>query len=375
VTWVAARRLLVSPVTLWAVVLISGLFTLGYIDARLVIGGLYGEDFFPTFWQPWEALRSGVSPYPDASDPLADGSPFPYPPLAAELTLPLSWLPYGWSYTVFAAGLVLAAAVTLWALEVRRPVLWALWLLSAAVVGAAGAGNATMLVVMTVALAWRWRDRPSRAAAALAAGLVLKLFVWPVLLWLLFTRRFRAAAYGAALTVVLTLGSWAVIGFDGFLEYPKLLRNTSEALGDNGLLAYALTTKTASHEVALGTGLAVALGLLAAAFARRDDDRASMTLVIVASLYATPILWLHYFGLLVVPAALYGGWAWAAIALLWVGVLAEAGNPRPAWLILCFVVITGALAARALLDGRHAEASVSIGPPLSPTRTTDGVSA
>jgi hypothetical protein len=196
-----------------------------------------------------------------------------------------------------------------------------------------------------------------------------------VLLWLLFTRRFRAAAYGAALTVVLTLGSWAVIGFDGFLEYPKLLRNTSEALGDNGLLAYALTTKTASHEVALGTGLAVALGLLAAAFARRDDDRASMTLVIVASLYATPILWLHYFGLLVVPAALYGGWAWAAIALLWVGVLAEAGNPRPAWLILCFVVITGALAARALLDGRRAEASVSIGPPLSPPRTTDGVSA
>jgi hypothetical protein len=353
VTWVAARRLLVSPVTLWAVVLISVLFTLGFIEARFVVGGLYGEDFFPTFWQPWEALRAGVSPYPDAADPLAQGSPFPYPPLAAELTLPLSWLPYGWSYAVFAAGLLVSAALTLWALEVRRPLVWALWLLSAAVVGATGAGNATLLVILAVALTWRWRDRPALAAAALTAGLVLKLFVWPVWFWLLFTRRYRAAAYTAAATAVLMLGSWAVIGFDGLLEYPTLLRNTSEALGDRGLLAYALTAKVASHTVASAVGLGVAAALLITAFLQRANDRASITLAVLASLYASPILWLHYFGLLVVPAALYGGWAWAAIPLLWLGTLAKTGNPRPTWLILCFVAITAVVAVEALLDGRR----------------------
>ena len=352
-TWGSARRLIVSPVTVWAVGFASFLVTLGYFESRFVVGGLYGEDFRPTFWDPWQALRSGVSPYPDPSHPLAHGSPFPYPPLAAELTLPLAWLPYRWAFAVFAAGLLASAALTLWALDVRRPARWAIWLLSAAAVGATAAGNATLFVVLAVALTWRWRDRAPLAGAALAAGLVLKLFVWPVWIWLVLTRRYRAAAYSAGLTAVLVLGSWAVIGFDGMADYPTLLRNTSEALGDNGLLLYALVTKVAGQAAAASAGLAVAAVLLVAAGAQRTNDRASMTLAVLAALYATPILWLHYFGLLVVPAALYGGLAWSAIPLLWLGTLAIAGNPRPPWLILCFVAITASVAVMAIVDGRR----------------------
>jgi hypothetical protein len=349
----AARRLIVSPVSLWAVGFVCFLFTLGFIDSRLAVGGLYAEDFRPTFWFPWQALRAGESPYPDAANPLADGSPFPYPPLAAELTLPLAWLPYDVAFVLFAAGLLAAAALTLWALDVRTPALWVFWLLSAPVVGTTGAGNATMLVILAVALTWRWRDRPERAAAALTAGLVLKLFVWPVWFWLLFTRRFRAAAYSAAATGVLVVGSWALIGFDGMSTYPTLLRNTSEELGSHGLLVYALTTKVASHTTASVVGLALAVAFLAAAFVRRADDRAGITFAILASLYATPILWLHYFGLLVVPAAIYGRWVWASIPLLWLGVLARTSGPRPTWLILCLVAITVAVALAPLLEGRR----------------------
>jgi MFS family permease len=315
-------------------------------------------DFYPSFWQPWQALQSGVSPYPDPAAPLAQGSPFLYPPLAAEITLPLASLSFAQAFAVYTGALVAAAALTLWALKVRQPALWVIWMLGAAVVGAAAGGNATLFVILAVALTWRWRDRPAWAAAALTAGLVLKLFVWPVWLWLVFTRRYRAAIYTAVASAVLTLASWAIIGFRGMLEYPALLNATSDELGANGLLAYALTVKVSGPSVAFAASLAVALVFLAAAFVQRDDDRAGIALVVLASLYATPIVWLHYLGLLIIPAALYGGWVWAAIPLLWLSVLAPAGSPRPGWLIACFIAITGAVAARALVDAhaRHADA-------------------
>lgn len=343
-TSAAVRRPIVGSVFLWLIALSSALVALVWTEARV---GRFGFDFVPTFWAPWHAIRAGLNPYPDPVTHAA-GNPFLYPPLAAELTLPLSWLPFDLSAAIFSLGLALAAALALTALDVREPPIWAIWMLSAAVIGPVAAGNATLFVVLAVALTWRWRDRPAWAAAALTAGLVLKLFVWPVWLWLLFTRRYRAAVYTAGATVCLLVASWAVIGFRGLADYPTLLNNASEYLGTRGLLVYALTVKVASPTLALLAGLAVAVVLLGAAFLRRDDDRASITLALLAALYATPILWVHYLGLLVLPAALYGGWVWMTIPLLASSWLTVAGAPRPGWLIACFIAITGAVAARAL---------------------------
>ncbi|HLE99429.1 MAG TPA: glycosyltransferase family 87 protein [Gaiellaceae bacterium] len=311
----------------------------------------YGEDFVPAFWQPWLALRADSNPYPDPGAPLLDGSPFLYPPLSVEVTLPLSWLTFDQAFAVFAAVLVVASALTLWALEISHPALWVIWMSNVIVVETVALGNASLLVILGVALAWRWRDRPGPAAAALTAALVVKLFVLPVLLWFLFTRRYRAAVYTIAASTTLVIGSWVVIGFDGLVDYPELLATTSEELGPNGLLAYALAVKSVSHEVAAAIGLAAAGALLAGAFARRRDDRASMTLALLASLYATPVMWVHYLGLLIVPAALYGGWVWATIPLTTLWLLAPTGVPRPGWLITCFIVMTAAVTARAFVQG------------------------
>lgn len=342
------RRPVVGRVYLWLIALASGIVAIEYVGQRIDVRR-YADDFEPSFWEPWHAIRSGLNPYPDPATPFADGNPFLYPPLAAELTLPLSWFPFAIAAIVFAAGLAVAAALTLWALDVRQPALWAIWMLSAAVVGPLAAGNATMLVILAVALTWRWRDRPGWAAAALTAGLVIKLFVWPVVLWLLVTRRYRAAALTMGATAFLTIASWAAIGFRGLTDYPALLDNASDYLGGRGLLAYALVEKSASPSAALATGLAVAAVLVVGAFMRRDDDRAAITLVLLAALYATPIVWLHYFGLLIVPAALYGGWLWATIPLLAVSRLTIAGAPKPTWMITFFIVVTALVAARALV--------------------------
>ena len=45
----------------------------------------------------------------------------------------------------------------------------------------------------------------------------LKLFVFPLLIWLAAKRRWHALATAVASTVVFVLGSWAVIEFKGML--------------------------------------------------------------------------------------------------------------------------------------------------------------
>lgn len=312
--------------------------------------GRFSEDFDPSFWEPWHALRSGTNPYPNPANPLVHGAPFLYPPISAELTLPLSWLPYPLAAGLFVAVLLGAGALTLWALDVHSPELIALWMCCAAVIGAAFAGQATLVVILCTALVWRWRDSPNRAALALTAALCIKLFVWPVLFWLLLTRRYRAGIYSASASLLLIVGSWAVIGFDGFVDYPTLLASASHELGGMGVLAYAFAVKHTGDTVAITATLFVAAVLMLGVFVCRRDDRSSFTLTVLATLYATPILWLHYFGLLIIPVVLYGGWMWSAIPLLWLIRLADSGHSRPAWMIACFAALTAVFAVRAVAD-------------------------
>jgi hypothetical protein len=64
------------------------------------------------------------------------------------------------------------------------------------------------------------------------------------------------------------------------------------------------------------------LGLLALVViaARRKDDRLSFSLAVLAAIALTPIVWLHYFSLLVVPVAIYRprfAWVWGLFSLFW----------------------------------------------------------
>ena len=66
-------------------------------------------------------------------------------------------------------------------------------------------GNITILLVLLVALAWRYRDRARIAGLALGAAIAAKLFVWPLVVWLLLTRRYRAAAWASGRRVILVI--------------------------------------------------------------------------------------------------------------------------------------------------------------------------
>jgi hypothetical protein len=108
---------------------------------------------------------------------------------------------------------------------------------------------------------------------------------------------------------VALLVSWGAIGFAGLLDYPALTRLVGEKTG--GPRGMSITTL--AHELGLtygaGRALQVACGLavLAAVFAvarREEGDRRSFALAVTGALLLSPLLWIHYLALLLVPLAI-----------------------------------------------------------------------
>src|SRR5205807_6911663 len=66
-------------------------------------------------------------------------------------------------------------------------------------------GAVTSFLLVGVAAAWRYRDRPWASGVLVGLTALGKLFLWPLGLWLLATRRLRAAAVavGSALLILL----------------------------------------------------------------------------------------------------------------------------------------------------------------------------
>ena len=179
-------------------------------------------DFRGTLWDAGIAIRDGHSPYPaPVVDEIQVGNPALYPPLLMLLVTPLTFLPWALGAR---SGPALSARGGLGALRPRRA---RPQVLRARVSSRPRVrrlfGNATLLLVPLVALAWRWRDHWLRTVASRGLVISSKLFLWPLLFWLLGTRRYRALQRprdrsrrdGAP---------WVVIGFAGIASYPDLLR-------------------------------------------------------------------------------------------------------------------------------------------------------
>ena len=198
---------------------------------------------------------------------------------------------------------------------VRDPFCYALWMLSLPVVDSLMLGNASLLIALGCALVWRYRDRPTAAAIAAAGVVVLKFWIWPLLVWLLITRPrsgIRAVAIAGSATIV----AWAVIGFRGLTAYPGLMHTEAQRFARIGVLFVAsLIQLDVPIKLAAAAGVVAGVALLGAAYSRRANDLDSFALALLAALVATPVAWPHY---LVLPAltlmiarpALSLAWAW-----------------------------------------------------------------
>jgi hypothetical protein len=138
--------------------------------------------------------------------------------------------------------------------------------------------------------------------------IVLKVFLWPMLIWLAVTRRAVSALTALVLAAVASIIGWAVLGFAGIRAYPHLLDLLSRVLQGKSysLVAFGLSLgagATAARALAIAVGLAC-IGLIAWRGRVSRSDAWTFTLAVGAALALSPIVWLHYFVLLLVPIAI-----------------------------------------------------------------------
>lgn len=298
----AARDLAFVLVALFALVSAILVVRAGFRDDTI------GFDFRGTLWDAAHAIRDGRSPYPAPVESEVEvGNPALYPPFLMLLVVPLTFLPWWLGMTLWTALQIAAIGAALAVLGVRDLRCYALAVISIPVMGGLTWGNAGLLLVPLVALAWRWRDRWLRAGALAGLAIAAKLFVWPLLVWLVGTRRYRAAAAAVVATGVVVLLPWVAIGFDGLADYPELLRTAERLYATH---SFSIATILAGLGVEAGAAswgaLAVGASLAVAALVvgRRGSDEASFALAVLAAILGSPILWEYYYALLLVPLAI-----------------------------------------------------------------------
>jgi hypothetical protein len=295
-----------------------------YVAIGPAANGWHHAIDFHTFWTGGHAYLHGHSPYPTAAEIEHPGSRsgqfFVYPAPMAALFAPLALLPFGVAAVIFVACSTAAIIGALWLLDVRDWRCYGAAFLSPAVTTSITVGTLTPVLVLGIALLWRYRDRMWAAAAVTGLLLVAKLFLWPVLLWLLLTRRARTAARALILAAAGCVLAWLPLGFGSLTAYPALLRTLSLREGPSSyqplwLAPGSATSRLLLLELAAGACVALVLTL-----GRRLSERASLGACVIVALAVSPIVWLHYLALLAPVAALVSrrvSVAWLAPLALW----------------------------------------------------------
>jgi Glycosyltransferase family 87 len=299
-------------------VLVTVWLFIDYSSAHLI-----AVDFHHDFWVAGYRVLHGLSPYGWTRAQIAGGVCFPYPAPAALAFVPLSLLPRGLADLTF-VGLSIAACLSaLRILNVRDFRLYTLVLLWWPVISGWQTANVTLLFVCGVAAVWRYRDSPIVAGVLTALMLCVKPVVWPLVLWLLITRRGRAAAYGLVLALAVNVISWAALGFGQLSVWWHQLGVQVDVLYRQGYGLVALVVRLGAGRTA-GTVVQIvaagALTILCVRFAWRRRERAAFTLAIGLMLVSSPLVDNHYFALLIVPLAIarpYLSRAWLPPLALW----------------------------------------------------------
>jgi len=296
------------------------LMAVWYSVGDVVLGDAQAVDFRFAYYPAAEAVVGRGELYPQGGlvPQGADGLivDYVYPPLTAILVAPLTVVTVSTAEAVFVLVLLLVSFATLAVLGVRDWRCYGLALLWLPVTDGISTGNMSIVLAFGAALAWRLRDRPLGTGASIGLSLGLKILLWPLVAWLAGTRRLAAAWWSIAIGVAATLGSWAVVGFEGLGDYPHLARSAGDTPDPLGYTAYALGLDLGlGSALARALWLALAVSLLVATVAagRRGHDRRAFVLALATAIAFSPVVWLHYFAILLVAVAI----AQPRLGLLW----------------------------------------------------------
>jgi alpha-1,2-mannosyltransferase len=328
-------------------------FVAWQVIAKGWAGGWGGD--FKIFRAAGHALVHGQSPYVEPTVRLLTGDDrFVYP---APFALPFAMFNLFGPTVSTLIYLALSVSAVILAVRLLGVTDWRCYgaaLLGAGTYGSFCVGSIGPFLLLAVAAGWRYRDRTS-AGIWLALAAAAKLFLWPVLVWLIATRRFRATAAAAA-TLVSIVGVWAMLDLHGLREYASTLRVLDAVEGWTSYSpgAFAISAGAPTW-VAHATAITIAaLGVVALVLIR--DERKSLEAAVAVSLLATPILWMHYLILLVIPIALARprlAVMWALPIVLWVTHKPESNGIL--WRIAFAIVVISITTVAAIRKRHHAE--------------------
>jgi hypothetical protein len=331
-----------------------------YVELPLIVAAFYvwsiakGRDWV---MQDFMAVRGGahdvirgISPYPPA-DPvaIAHATHLVYPPLIAYLFLPFAVLPYAMSAALYLCVCLAAVAGSVCLLGVRDWRCYGVTFLWFPVVAALPVGAIGPLLMLLLALIWRYRDRVLVLAPLVAITVTLKLFLWPVAIWLIATRRWRAVALAAPLTAAAFFLPFLPLGIGVARSYVSVLRVLNDVFGPISFSSHALLRAFGSSGAVAGAVVAVMAVVLSAwicRLARRHErDRLALSAAVLAALLLSPIVWVHYYGLLLIPIALARprlSGLWFAPMLFWSTHALESNGDL--WRLLTAIAIVTAVA-------------------------------
>jgi len=253
------------------------------------------------FLRAGNALLHGRNVYPEpGSAAVYSGHSFVYPFVSAWPFVLLAAIPHALARGVLLALSAIAVVAAALGRADRDPWPAVLVLCTAFTITGLQLGALSPLLLAGAVFVWRLRDRP--AAAGLLAGAVVtsKLFLAPLLLWLILSRRYRAFAWAAASTLCLLALGFLLgpLGPGGYVHLlSRLGPNEARAgFGPIGaLMNLGLSSGMAEALAALGAAI-----LMAAAYRRwrrAGDERILFSAAIVASLALSPVVWSHYLAL------------------------------------------------------------------------------
>jgi alpha-1,2-mannosyltransferase len=291
---------------------IAPLIALAVVSIVTFVDGLdpgsIGFDFRGAFLPAADAVLDGESPYPPVEGPeLASQTAYVYPPLIAYLVVPFTFVPETVASILAVLGVAALLAATLVVLGVRDVRCYAAVLLWAPTTNALHMASSSALLAFAAALAWRYRATTWPLAASMGLAVATKLILWPLLVWTVATRRLRPTVYAVLIGGGVTLATWAVLGFEGLERYPAMLRRLSDLEAEESYSLVGAASALGLGDVEgrlIAAGLGVALLVASVVFARRGDDLRSFTFALAAAIALTPIVWLHYLVLLLVPLAI-----------------------------------------------------------------------
>ncbi len=292
--------------------------------AQLFKANAVAVDFHASYYPAAERLLDGANPYAVTHHDIVAGTAFVYPALSALVFAPFALIDRGPAQVIYTLLCIACVPAILRTLNVRDWRVYGISLLWLPVFSGWQTANVTLPLTLLAALAWRHRDRPLAAGLITAVAISIKPFIWPLALWLLATRRFSAAAWMLACGLAVNLLAWWLVGFDQIGTYMRLSGQVTDALWRGGYSMLAV-----AHQLGFGRGVGEALLLAVSILVGlavlylglvRCDERRALTAAVALMLVASPLVWSHYFALLLIPLALYRprlAPIWVVPVLMW----------------------------------------------------------